>query len=693
MVGGLCRRMMLHEAYKTLVDSEAEYRNIYVWNTYLNGVVEVAITMSEIMRQQMFGLKGPLEFLQLAMRQMEVADQILADRVTKSIWLRACFCFGDWKSGEKYFRSNYTEMHNDFVCWDIVVRGLFKSDEKQAQEAGWQLVGELVSSAESQMLVIDERLIETVLRHLLCSAGKHHKLATSSAEADQAPIDNGGAVQSGEVLWSAERDSSTSGTAYELAPQDRHSADSISSSFIYDTLDQDNIRTTDHVRLRDMSDGRSSFGAEVSRERTDQSLPNETNEPIHKTGASMLASFFNLTNAIVGAGAIGLPYAIRQAGFLIGVLMVVLLALLVDWTLRVLALNSKLSGQQTYQGLVEHCFGRAGLLANSLFQGAMAGGGMASFIVIVGDTLPHVFSALFPGIGQSDFGRVVFSRRFVIAFFVICLAYPLSLYRDVGKLGKTSAFAVVAMCTIIISVVVEGPRIDSALRADPGTPFMLANTGIFQAVGIITFAFVCHHNSFMIYGSLRKPTLNRYFEVIHISTAIATAASLVIAMVGYIYFREKTQGNILNNFPQDNVLINIARFLFALNMITTFPMETLVAREVVDQLLFRGMDFSMKRHVIITTVLCAGTLVIGETVCNLGVLLELTGGMSASFLAFIMPPACFIRLTNGPLLSRKTLPHWLCICFGVLVMVLSTVLSIRHAVTSHDSNGSCWNVQ
>ncbi|KAI9474720.1 hypothetical protein LPJ55_002379 [Coemansia sp. RSA 990] len=526
---------------------------------------------------------------------------------------------------------------------------------------------------------------------MFSSAGKHHKLATSSAEADQVSIDNGGTVQSSEILWSADRKSSTSDTAYELAPQDRHSADSISSSFIYDTMD--NSRTTDHVRLRDMADGRSSFDAQDSRERTDQSLPCETNEPIHKTGASMLASFFNLTNAIVGAGAIGLPYAIRQAGFLIGVPMVVSLALLVDWTLRVLALSSKLSGQQTYQGLVEHCFGRAGLLANSLFQGAMAGGGMASFIVIVGDTLPHVLSALFPGIGQSGFGRVVFSRRFVIAFFVICMAYPLSLYRDVGKLGKTSAFAVVAMCTIIISVAVEGPRIDSALRADPDMPFMLANTGIFQAVGIITFAFVCHHNSFMIYGSLRKPTLNRYFGVIHISTVIATAASLVIAIVGYVYFREKTQGNILNNFPQDNVLINIARFLFALNMITTFPMETLVAREVIDQLLFRDMDFSMKRHVIITTALCAGTLVIGETVCNLGVLLELTGGMSASFLAFIMPPACFIRLSNGPLLSRKTLPHWLCICFGVLVMILSTVLSIRHAITFHDSNGSCWNVQ
>ncbi|KAJ2862796.1 hypothetical protein GGI22_002106, partial [Coemansia erecta] len=409
-------------------------------------------------------------------------------------------------------------------------------------------------------------------------------------------------------------------------------------------------------------------------------------------GASMLSSLFNLTNAIIGAGVIGLPYAMRKAGLLVGLVMIVGLALLVDWTLRILALNSKLSGRQTYQGLVEYCFGRWGLLASSLFQGMMAGGGMASFIVIVGDTLPHVLSALMPSVSSTGFGQVVFSRRFVVAFFVVCLAYPLSLYRDVGKLGKTSAFAVVAMCTIIVSVIVEAPQIAPELRADPGTPVALASTGVFQAMGVITFAFVCHHNSFMIYGSLRKPTLNRYFEVVHLATGIATAASLVMAAFGYLSFRDKAQGNVLNNFAQDNFLINIARFLFALNMITTFPMETLVAREVVDLLLFRDKPFSMARHVLITTVLCGAGLAIGETVCNLGVLLELTGGMSASFLAFILPSACFIRLSSpSAMLSMRTLPHWLCIVFGLVVMVMSTVLSIRHAATNTDpATGSCW---
>ena len=32
-----------------------------------------------------------------------------------------------------------------------------------------------------------------------------------------------------------------------------------------------------------------------------------------------------------------------------------------------------------------------------------------------------------------------------------------------------------------------------------------------------------------------------------------------MALAGFVTFGDKTQGNVLNNFPMDNVLVNIAR--------------------------------------------------------------------------------------------------------------------------------------
>lgn len=98
--------------------------------------------------------------------------------------------------------------------------------------------------------------------------------------------------------------------------------------------------------------------------------------------------------------------------------------------------------------------------------------------------------------------------------------------------------------------------------------------------------------------------------------------------------------------------------------------------------------------------------------CDLGVILELAGGFSATALAYIFrtlalilwtlqrptllsgpaAAACYLKLTTpipGSHPNRKTrtqrLAAWVCCGFGVVVMVLSTTLSIlkAHAGTSH----------
>ena len=72
-----------------------------------------------------------------------------------------------------------------------------------------------------------------------------------------------------------------------------------------------------------------------------------------------------------GAGIIGQPYALRQAGLFTGVALLVGLTALVDWTIQLIVINSKLSGADSFQGTVEFCFGKSGLIAISLAQGAL----------------------------------------------------------------------------------------------------------------------------------------------------------------------------------------------------------------------------------------------------------------------------------------------------------------------------------
>jgi hypothetical protein len=67
------------------------------------------------------------------------------------------------------------------------------------------------------------------------------------------------------------------------------------------------------------------------------------------------------------------------------------------------------------------------------------------------------------------------------------------------------------------------------------------------------------HNSLLIYGSLKKPTLDRFAAVTHYSTGVSLVMCLAMGIAGFLSFGSKTQGNVLNNFPSDNILVNIAR--------------------------------------------------------------------------------------------------------------------------------------
>lgn len=72
-----------------------------------------------------------------------------------------------------------------------------------------------------------------------------------------------------------------------------------------------------------------------------------------------------------GAGIIGQPYAFRQAGLLTGAILLVGLTITVDWTIRLIVINSKLSGANSFQATVQKCFGKTGLIAVSVAQWAL----------------------------------------------------------------------------------------------------------------------------------------------------------------------------------------------------------------------------------------------------------------------------------------------------------------------------------
>ncbi|OAF59814.2 hypothetical protein VC83_03814 [Pseudogymnoascus destructans] len=215
----------------------------------------------------------------------------------------------------------------------------------------------------------------------------------------------------------------------------------------------------------------------------DSALENPDDRPT----SSLQAAISNMSNSILGAGIIGQPYALKEAGLAAGVTLLVVLTVVVDWTIRLIVINSKMSGRNTFQGTVEFCFGWWGLLAISFAQWAFAFGGMVAFAVIVGDSIPPVIEAIWPGMKDIRYLGWLAGRSGAIVVFIGCISWPLSLYRDISKLAKASTLALFSMLVIIGTVVTQGFSVPAELRGTFDLPLWTINVGIFQAIGVISF--------------------------------------------------------------------------------------------------------------------------------------------------------------------------------------------------------------
>ena len=88
----------------------------------------------------------------------------------------------------------------------------------------------------------------------------------------------------------------------------------------------------------------------------------------------------------------GLPFAVQQAGFVAGVVLVILCAVLTEKSLRLLIETAKHVHVPTYEMVSEAAFGYYGFLfvAGNMF--VMAYGAMLSYLMIVKDTFSSILN-------------------------------------------------------------------------------------------------------------------------------------------------------------------------------------------------------------------------------------------------------------------------------------------------------------
>eukprot|EP00755_Sulcionema_specki_P031187 Sspe_Gene.96148::Locus_68597_Transcript_1_1_Confidence_1.000_Length_1724::g.96148::m.96148/K14997/SLC38A11; solute carrier family 38 (sodium-coupled neutral amino acid transporter), member 11 len=297
---------------------------------------------------------------------------------------------------------------------------------------------------------------------------------------------------------------------------------------------------------------------------------------------------FNLINCILDAGLVGVPYAFAKAGYVSGVILVLVAAAVSCYTLELLIFLADKQCREggiavvSYEELGELALGshgRAGILAAQMLY---CFGSLLGYLIVVKDNTSDALRNLSPSLDSFLDGVPYDSSVVTIAVAVVVL-FPLCLFRSVASIGHFSAVTICVVVGIIVIFWIE-------LRKDicPGCDKNFAgivNKDIASTLGICIFAFLCHHNEFAIYRSLgARATPERWVPIVRTSVAFATIAALILGSIVFGTFGTDTESDIFKNYPL-TVLTDVSRLLMVLNMLLSFPMNFGVMRETVQVLL------------------------------------------------------------------------------------------------------------
>ncbi|XP_035534917.1 sodium-coupled neutral amino acid transporter 4-like [Morone saxatilis] len=169
----------------------------------------------------------------------------------------------------------------------------------------------------------------------------------------------------------------------------------------------------------------------------------EYHEEYHPGHTSFGMSVFNLSNAIMGSGILGLSFAMANTGIVLFTILLVAVAILSLYSVHLLLMTAKEGGSLIYEKLGERAFGWPGKVAAFVSIIMQNIGAMSSYLFIVKYELPEVIRS-FLALEESS-GEWYLNGNYLVVFVSIGIILPLSLLKNLGYLGYTSGFSLSCM--------------------------------------------------------------------------------------------------------------------------------------------------------------------------------------------------------------------------------------------------------
>ncbi|CAB4286961.1 unnamed protein product [Prunus armeniaca] len=401
-------------------------------------------------------------------------------------------------------------------------------------------------------------------------------------------------------------------------------------------------------------------------------------------GASTAQTLGNIIVSVVGTGVLGLPFALRIAGWLAGSLGVIIaglgtyycMLLLVECREKLASVEDS-ANRKTYGDLGYGCMGRTGrYITESVILVAQCGGSVA-YLVFVGQNLSSIL---------NGYGFSVASCIFLLVPIEIGLSW-------IGSLSALAPFSVFAsVCNLLAMLFVVKEDIQQAFEGEFSFSDRTAVTssigGLPFAGGVAVFCFEGFGMTLALEGSMRDKT--SFPRLLGQALTGITLVYVLFGFAGYMAYGDQTRDSVTLNLPRNWSAI-VIQIGLCLGLIFTFPIMLHPINEIIEGKLAKVKWFQ-KAHdnndeysttrigkfaIYMTRAMVVIQLaVLASCVPGFAVFASLVGSTVCALISFVLPATFHLALLGSSLkLWQRTVDFSILLC-GMLFAAYGTYNAI-----------------
>ncbi|OHT17497.1 Transmembrane amino acid transporter protein [Tritrichomonas foetus] len=388
------------------------------------------------------------------------------------------------------------------------------------------------------------------------------------------------------------------------------------------------------------------------------------------------ATVMNLLNSLLGAGILSVPNSFTNLGIIPSIILLVLMAALsYVGTVMTVYLQHDLNAEG-FPDLAFRLMGRPGALGLAIMSLFFLMSCQLSYLVLGADMITSWFAI--GGIDMTSLWR----RAILVFVYAMVIPIALSIPRNKSYLKYISTSTVFLILFFDISMMVKGGMKIHASGIEPSVKIAQIDLKVFSSLSIYGLSFALPVVVLPVITQY-NPNLKKRNIVSVAAVVLCFTLVFIPGIFGYLSFGADTKPNIVQNFPDKDILMILVRVAFL--FVVSFAYVAISNNTVISwsEIIFKDSQPNLMRPwkravcLVITNII---PLLIAMFLANAKPALAIGGAMGGCMADFFFPSIMWI------IHSENRWFHWkniLCIifaAFGLITAAISTYQAVLDAI-------------